>query len=69
MLGNSKTIDTYLLNDNGQLKIKYSIKLDSTFLGASVLSEGLNQYLIIFDSNKSKTFVYMNINCNKMVKK
>ena len=69
-LGNKKVVDIFKPDSSdGKLKLKKSINLDATFLGASVLSENLNQYLIMFDSNKSKSLVYENMNCQTMVKK
>lgn len=58
-LGNRKVADIFKLNKNdGRLILKKSIKLDSTFLGVSIFSEDVNQYFIIYDSNKSKGIVY-----------
>jgi hypothetical protein len=33
------------------------------------MSEGLNQFLIIHDSNKPKAYIFENINCDTMMKK
>ncbi len=69
-LGNNKTIDIFKPNPgDGKLIPKKSITLSATFLGAIILSENLNQYLIILDSNKSVAVAYENINCQTMIKK
>lgn len=69
-LGNSKVIDVFHPNSNdGKLLLKVTVKLDPSFLGVSIMSEGLNQYLIIFDSIKSKAMCFVNMNCQTMIKK
>lgn len=58
-LGNRKMVDIFKPNiRDGKLILKKSITLDSTFLGVSILSENLNQYLVMCDYNKSKGIVY-----------
>lgn len=58
-LGNKKVVDIFKPNvSDGKLNLQKSINLDQTFLGISVFSENLNQYLIIFDSKKSKGIVF-----------
>lgn len=69
-LGNSKVIDIFHPNSNdGKLLLKVSVKLEPSFLGVSIMSEGLNQYLIIFDSIKSQAISFVNMNCETMLKK
>ena len=69
ILGNNKFIDIINPDKNGNINLKQRIEVDSaSFLGVTILSEKNNEFLVIHDAIKPRSYLFENMKCSDIFK-
>ena len=69
ILGNQKFIDIIHPDKNGRINLRQRIEVDPTsFLGATILSDKNNEYLVVHDTTKPRAYVFENMKCDNIFK-